>query len=218
MARIIADMEIGQKINKLTLKEKFRKNGTRWGKFECDCKKENPNIVEKLIWMVVNEKTKSCSCLKKIMDRQKIIERCTTHGMSDTVEHNTWMSMKARCYKQYDNNYIYYGGRGVRICDEWLSNFSKFYEDMGPKPQPNKLYHIGRKDHDKPYCKENCRWATKEDESVDSLNNLNIIAFGQSKRLLHWLEDERCKAGLEIIKYRLWSLGWSTEKAISTSC
>lgn len=210
MARQIADIEIGQKINRLTLREKFYKNGIRYGSFDCEC----GNTKETTIWFVYKEKTRSCGCLKKEIDRQKIIERCTTHGMSDTVEHNTWMGIKARCYNVKNTEYKSYGGRGIRMSEEWLSSFETFYNDLGPKPDDS--YHIGRKDHFDHYCRENCRWIDTKEESVDNDNNRFLLAFNKIKTLLHWIKDKKCKCNIDILKYRLYTLGWSPEKSITT--
>lgn len=50
------------------------------------------------------------------------------HGMSGARIYQTWTNMKARCYKEYDRKYKFYGGKGIKVCDEWLNDFNNFYD------------------------------------------------------------------------------------------
>ena len=52
----------------------------------------------------------------------------TTHGLTNTKLYGVWSTMKSRCYNKNREKYKDYGGRGIRICDEWLNDFSVFYE------------------------------------------------------------------------------------------
>lgn len=90
----------------------------------------------------------SCGCLS--------VEKSTTHGLRHTSEYGVWSSMKRRCSSPLDASYPWYGGRGIRVCDRWLS-FENFYADMGPRPSP--AHSIDRVDNAKDYGPGNCRWA-----------------------------------------------------------
>lgn len=90
--------------------------------------------------------------------REEARQKNIKHGMHGTPEYRAWLGMKSRCYKKTYQHYDRYGGRGIKVCDEWKNDFTKFYEDMGKKPSSK--YQLDRINNDGDYCKENCRWAT----------------------------------------------------------
>jgi hypothetical protein len=94
--------------------------------------------------------TKSCGCLRKI--------RAIKHGMRGSREYNSWRGMKDRCTNPNHVFYKYYGGRGITICEEWLS-FEGFFVDMGTCPPGCSLDRI---DPNRNYEPANCRWAPKK--------------------------------------------------------
>src|SRR5215469_9810750 len=56
-----------------------------------------------------------------------------SHGMSDKSPlYTTWINMRQRCNNPNNSDYRVYGGRGIRVCDEWNTSFEAFLQDMGP--------------------------------------------------------------------------------------
>lgn len=85
--------------------------------------------------------------------------------------YRAWNSMMTRCTNPKNNRYHRYGGRGITVCERW-KKFSNFLEDMGCCPSNLTL---DRKDGDKGYYKDNCRWATWEEQ--DKTNRKNTKTF-----------------------------------------
>lgn len=112
-----------------------------------------------------------------------------------------WSGMKRRCCKKTHKNYKHYGGRGIKVCDRWLNSFDNFIEDMGDRPSPE--YQLGRMDNDGDYCPENCRWVTKKENQRNKRNNVCITAFGETKCVVEWVEDDRCKISEYVLRNRL---------------
>lgn len=69
--------------------------------------------------------------------------------------------MRQRCYNKNDKNYVRYGAKGIKVCDEWLDN-PKLFEEWSLQNGYNDSLTIDRKNSKLGYCPENCRWVTKE--------------------------------------------------------
>jgi len=87
-----------------------------------------------------------------------------THNMSNSRPYKIWQSMKNRCFNKNCKEYLHYGGRGITICEDWLS-FDKFWEDM--RETYTDVLSIDRIDVDGNYCKQNCRWATNSQQALN---------------------------------------------------
>jgi len=118
-------------------------------------------------------KSRSCGCLEKELTSA----RAKTHGMSGTVEHRTWMSMRDRCRNPKAAHYDCYGGRGITVCERWINSFENFYEDMGPRPSSR--HSIDRIDVNGHYEPGNCRWATIAEQRRNTRTNTIVQYLGR---------------------------------------
>lgn len=96
------------------------------------------------------------------------------HNLSGHELFNIWHSMVKRTTVPSTSGYENYGGRGIKVCDRWITSFSTFLEDMGERPSSE--HSIDRIDNDKDYSPENCRWATKRQQSLNKRNNKRKIS------------------------------------------
>ena len=74
----------------------------------------------------------------------------------------TWLAMKSRCTNPKNVAYKNYGGRGIKICEEWKNDFQAFYDYIGPR---EKGYGIDRIDNDGNYEPGNVRWVTRSENT-----------------------------------------------------
>ena len=113
------------------------------------------------------------------------------HGMTNTSEYKTWGSMKERCYNKNNKDYPRYGGRGITVCDRWLSSFSAFYKDMGQRPSSEAQ--LDRRENDEGYSKDNCRYVSP---LVNARNR------STTKLNMHIANEIRSRYDNEKISYR----------------
>lgn len=132
------------------------------------------------------------------------------HGGTGTRLHKIWLSMRERCYRVNHTYYKNYGGRGIKICDEWQT-FESFRDWAMSHGYADNLT-IDRIDYDGDYSPDNCRWSTMKEQQNNKRSN-RVVAYRGKKYTLTELAE---KSGLKktTLKERL-NMGWSVEDAVN---
>lgn len=167
----------------------------------CDCGKR----INVRIQLLRRGASKSCGCLAVDLLKQ----RSTKHGKHQTSVYWAWTSMMARCYNPRNCNFRNYGGRGIRVHEQWHT-FDGFFKSMGEKPPHTSLERI---DNNGDYGPSNCRWATRKEQARNKRTSRVLTFQGRAACVSDWAES----TGLSVsnIHCRLKS-GWSVDRTLST--
>lgn len=156
----------GQRFGRLII---LKNSGKRCGGHviwlcRCDC----GNFTEVRSISLRNGRTKSCGCLQK----EKAILANKKHGEATkrTRLYVIWQGIKWRCYNSKNKAFEHYGGRGIKVCDEWKNNYSTFKLWALLSGYQNNLT-IDRIDNDSDYCPENCQWITRSENTKKGLRH-----------------------------------------------
>lgn len=134
------------------------------------------------------------------------------HGYHNKPWYSSYKAMMERCYLHSSGNYNRYGAKGVTVCDEWhdIHNFARWAESSGYAPGLT----IDRIDNNKNYCPENCRWATRKQQSNNRRNTVYYTYMGETKPLTEWADMFGIHRST--LYDRVTKRGWSVEKAVKT--
>lgn len=162
---------VGVTSGRLTVLRRAPRSGvSRNSRWECQC--TCGTIVSVNGQNLRNGHTKSCGCLQR--------EVVTVHGHAKvaTPEYKAWENMLNRCRCASMPNFHRYGGRGIRVCDEWRHDFLAFYRAVGPRPTPK--HSIDRIDNNGHYEPGNVHWATKHAQNVNRNFTRTITVYGDT--------------------------------------
>lgn len=134
------------------------------------------------------------------------------HNMTHTRLYRTWCNMKGRCYRKTMKRYNMYGGRGIKVCDEWKKSFICFADWALTNGYQDNLT-IDRIDVNGNYEPNNCRWVSNLEQQSNRTNNRFIKYKGETKTLSEWARLFNLKN--KTLEKRI-NKGWSLEKAFNT--
>lgn len=97
------------------------------------------------------------------------------HGLMNSPIYTIWVNMKQRCYNFKSTTYEYYGARGITVCDRWLNSFENFYNDMISTYV--KGLQLDRIDNNGNYEPDNCRWATRSQNTKNRRTRVINAAY-----------------------------------------
>jgi len=167
------DIVIGEKFNKLTVikdlgKRKVGDSGFyQYVLVECEC----GNFKDVLYTDVRSGHSKSCGCYSSQLAKN----RMTTHGHSNTRLYSIWKDMRRRCNNPKRNNYHDYGGRGIRVCEEW-NKFTNFYNWSMSNGYEDHLT-IERINVNGNYEPNNCEWIVRQKQNGNTRKNKEFKAI-----------------------------------------
>lgn len=129
------------------------------------------------------------------------------HAKRRTPTYKSWLKMRDRCNNPNHVHFDRYGGSGIAICERWDS-FANFLEDMGERPPGKSLDRI---ENARGYCKENCRWASCEEQQRNKRTNHLVTIAGQTKCLGEWSEISGIP--YQVLRYRV-RQGWTQDRLL----
>jgi len=145
------------------------------------------------------------------MEKDKRIK----HGLYKTRLHRIWHSMYCRCYYKSTNQYKNYGGKGIKVCEEWkhLNGFVNFYNWAINNGYKDNLT-LDRKDNEKNYCPENCKWSTIKEQSNHRTSNVFYTYKGRTQTATQWCNEYGIST---TTLYDRLKRGWTLEQALTIS-
>lgn len=135
------------------------------------------------------------------------------HGWGNTPLYKVWDKMNYRCTDPRSKSWHNYGGRGITICPEWRESFVVF-KDWALANGYAPGLEIDRADNNAGYSPTNCRFVTRKENASNRRDTLVLCAFGESKKVVDWLNDPRCTVPASVLRGRI-KMGWPGEKALS---
>jgi hypothetical protein len=132
-----------------------------------------------------------------------------THHMSRSPEFRVWWAMRQRCTNANNVGFPDYGGRGITVCERWIS-FEAFLADMGHRPTAE--HSLDRIDVNGNYDPKNCRWATRAQQVRNRRDNVYVTIGEVTKVLEDWAADFGISPNT--VRHRI-NKGMSPEEALT---
>ena len=193
----------GQRFGRLTAIRQAGRNSCNKIQWECIC--ECGAVVKVTTGHLRNGHTKSCGCY---MREQSTISNTKHSGKGKRV-YNIWCDIKKRCNNPNSWAFQHYGGRGIRVCEQWQNDFQAFHDWAMANGYEDHLT-IDRIDNDGNYEPGNCRWVTQEIQNDNTRRTHYITVNGETLNIKGWAKrlkikrssiDSAHKRGVDLQEY-----------------
>ena len=170
----------GQRYGHLTVvKYDGHRNGRAYWLCKCDCGNQKVIAARDFAFGT----TKSCGCMQHAHGLRKYGDA----EYRNPSLYRTWNTMKQRCENPNREKYSIYGGRGIKVCNDWINSFLSFYKWAIQNGYKDGLT-IDRIDVNGDYCPENCRWITNKEQQRNKRNNHLVYYRGETHCIAEWAE------------------------------
>ena len=211
---------LGKQFGRLTVIERtddyVSPKGVHASRWLCKCSCEKNTIKAVTTGCLTSGNTKSCGCLCA----DTIKKFSTKHKQSKKRLYDVFYDMKGRCYSKKFKGYNSYGGRGIKVCNEWLNDFMAFHDwayANGYKeevlPNGRNKWTLDRINVNGDYCPENCRWITVQEQAFNRRENRLITYNGKTQTITEWSKELKIHRNT---LYNRINSNYSIEKAFTT--
>lgn len=178
---------IGKKYNMLTVIGETNQRNSSGGKYwccKCDCGKYAIVSGQHL----KSGHTKSCGCQ---------LSHNFKHGKRQERLYGIWVGMKGRCNNPNNKAYCWYGGRGIKVCDEWSNNYLIFRE-WALNNGYSDSYSIDRIDVNGNYEPNNCRWTTEIEQKNNMSSNHYVVYNGKQYTIANLYREIKPSCSVQV--------------------
>ena len=168
----------GQRFGRLLVVDRDLSKPGVWWNCRCDC----GNLKSIRSGQLRYGHTHSCGCLRDEMLKE---HNKPTHGETNTRLYSIWRGMKKRCYQPTSAGYKNYGGRGIKVCDGWISSYESFRDWSLANGYVDGLT-LDRIDSDGNYEPSNCRYASYIEQENNKRNSHFIEVNGVKLTIAQW--------------------------------
>lgn len=199
----------GQRFGRLTVIERV---GTKYGQaaWLCQCGCGNCSVV--VTGVLRSGRQRSCGCY-----RSETTTKCRTkHGGKHERLYKIWKNIKTRCTNPNIDQWRDYGGRGIKMCEEWATNYDAFrawalqngYDESAKRGDCT----IDRIDVNGNYEPSNCRWVNMKVQNNNQRSNKHITFCDETHTLAEWSALKGIKQSTLLIRLKH---GWPVERALT---
>lgn len=205
----------GQMINDWEVIKECGRNKSGGAMFLCRCSCGTEKLVDGRSIRAGTSRNCGCKRFPKMLVKAR--EVTTKHGGKNDRLYNVWNGMKDGCHNEKSKFYNRYGGRGIKVCDEWsysYPNFKDWAMNHGYDPCAAKgKCTIERLNNDGDYSPDNCIWATSKVQCNNRSSNHSISALGETHTISEWSEITGIRK--DTLRRRICIYGWDVERAIT---